>query len=62
MQPGNKIIVDSFVCEDFNLPVLWIDSSVAEDFFLPVIRLSKRQMSDAVLAEWEQVCFRGHRV
>jgi hypothetical protein len=62
MQRGNKIIVVSFVCEDFILPVLDRDSPVTEDFFLPIARFSRRQTGQAILAEWEQVCFKGHQV
>ena len=59
MQSRNEIIVDSFVHEDFVLPVLKINPP--GDFFLRDIRFSKRQMGHAMLAEWEQVCIMNHR-
>lgn len=62
MQPVKKIIVESFICEDFNLPVLNINSPIVEDFSLPVARFSRRQMGHAILAEWEQVCFKNRRL
>ena len=62
VQPGNKIIVDSFICEDFILPVLKINPPVTEDFFPPAARFSRRQMGHAVLVEWEQVFFKNRRL
>jgi hypothetical protein len=59
MQRGNKIIMDSFVCEDFVLPISKTSLPDTEDFFPPINRFSRRRLGHAVLAEWEQVCFKN---
>jgi hypothetical protein len=62
MQPGNKIVLESFVCDDFISPVIQIKPAVTEDFFPRGIRSSRRQIYRAVLSEWEQLCFKGRRL
>lgn len=59
IQLGKKIILDSFVYEDFGLPVLRIDARVSGDYLPPAL-FSRQQSGHAVLAEWEGVCFRKH--
>jgi hypothetical protein len=61
MQPENKITVDSFVCDDFLLPVLNTDSPVTKDFLPPIARFLRQQLGHAALAEGEQTCFKNRR-
>lgn len=61
IQRGKKIILDSFVYEDFGLPVLRIDARVSGDYFPPAL-FSRRQSGHAVLVERERVCFKNHRL
>jgi hypothetical protein len=62
MRPGNEIIIDSFIFEDFDLPVVKTEPPVTEDYCPPVDQFSRRRMGQAVLTEWEQVCLKNRRL
>jgi hypothetical protein len=62
MRSEDKIIIDSFVFEDFALPVVKTDPSVTEDYCPLVDQFSRRRMGQAVLTEWEQVCLKNRRL